>query len=703
MAEIDHQPPRKGRPVVHQMAIVGNVSVGKTSIFDSLCRHSEHSVNIPGSTVEVTRGVMAVGRHGAPRKVRHRCSACGRGRRQRGQCGSVAASPSAGECPGAQTLASLGVEELIHIYDTPGSATLAANGEDEIVARDLILSDEINSAMVVADAKNLRRSVAFFLEMAEYGLPLMVALNMMDEAEALGIEIDDRRLAESLQVPVVRTVAVEKRGIRRLAEIRPVRPLRPLRFSQAIESAVEEIGPLVENPALSVRGLALLLLCRDRGARRWVAAKKGEETLRTIDRIVDETTRAFATPIKEILSAAFFNEAKRIVDRAVVSSPESPSPLVRFGHFAQHPVYGTLIGLAVLVLAYFWVGEFGATFVVDTLSTKVFDGVLLPLSERLVSHIPSVFVRDALLDPDFGLLPTGLFLALGVVLPILFCFYTLQAVLEDSGYLPRLAVLFDRLFRWLGLNGQSFIPLVLGFSCITMAVITTRLLPTRRERTILTLMLVLGIPCAPLLAVLMVILRELPIAAGLTVFGIITSQILLAGVLASRFLPGAHPDLILEIPIMRIPRPLIVLKKTWRRTWHFLREAVPVFLLASFLVFVFDRAGGLVAVETFFRPFINGLLGLPDEFVQVFIKTAIRRENGATELLHVRTHFDNVQLVVTMLVMTFLIPCINTTIVIFKERGFRTAVIILTAVVCWAIAVGTAVNFICRALGVTFS
>jgi ferrous iron transport protein B len=202
---------------------------------------------------------------------------------------------------------------------------------------------------------------------------------------------------------------------------------------------------------------------------------------------------------------------------------------------------------------------------------------------------------------------------------------------------------------------------------------------------------------------MLVLLSDMSWTASVAIFGIIGSQILLAGYLASKVLPGELPDLILEIPAMRIPRPRIVLMKTWRRTWLFMREAVPIFLAASFLVFLFDRAGGLTVVENLLRPFVHGVLGLPDAFVQVFIKTAIRRENGATELVHVRDQFDNVQLTAAMLMMTFLIPCINATIVIFKERGIKVASAILGTVVVWAMVVGAVFNSVCRAFGVTFT
>ncbi len=713
-------------PTFQRIAILGNVNVGKSTLFDRLCRGGGHAVNIPGSTLVANRGVLSVGSGAAPRAFRRHCGGCRSDRARSwghhgshdpccGTAGEETACPAlrhpghawfggaAQRDPGdSQPPADL--PSVTHLYDTPGCGTLVADSEDEMVTRDLLLSGQMDAVLLVADAKNLRRSLALALQVAEFGLPMVLDLNMLDEAEAMGVEVDDEVLSELLDVAVVRTIAVEGIGVRKVAEAisTPRLPRRRASFPEPIERGLTRLQSLLRFPGPSPRGLGLLLLAGDRGAEALVADHLGEagrDQVRDVVAVVrDQVTR----PLDIVIAESLHDEAERIVARTVTRRIHGAELLVKAGSLAQRPFPGLLIAFGVLVLAYYWVGAFGATFVADSLSTHLFDGLLIPLCERLVAPVPSDFVRDALMDPDFGLVPTGLFLALGIVLPVLFCFYLFQALLEDSGYLPRLSVLFDRVFRWMGLNGQGLIPLVLGFSCVTMAVITTRMLPSRKERVVLTLLLILAIPCAPLIAVMFVVLDSLPWTATAVVFGVILSQTLIAGFAASRLLPGALPDLILEIPRMRIPRPRVVLGKTWRNTWQFMAEAVPIFLLASFVVFLFDRAGGLEVIERLSRPLVQGFLGLPADAVQVFIKTAIRRESGATELNMLRESFDGVQLVVTLLVMTFLVPCINSIIVIVKERGLKTSAAILGTVVVWALAVGGVVNWACRGLGVTF-
>jgi ferrous iron transport protein B len=179
-------------------------------------------------------------------------------------------------------------------------------------------------------------------------------------------------------------------------------------------------------------------------------------------------------------------------------------------------------------------------------------------------------------------------------------------------------------------------------------------------------------------------------------------QTIVVGMLADRFISGGHAELMLELPPMRAPRPRSILATTWRRTWAFMKEAVPLFLVAAFLVFVFHYVGGLRQLEDATRPLMNGLLGLPESSVRVFMKTIIRREAGAVELDLLRADFSNLQLVVTLVTMTLLIPCVNTVVVLFKERGARVAGTILAGVFVYALLGGGLVNHACRALGITF-
>ena len=337
------------------------------------------------------------------------------------------------------------------------------------------------------------------------------------------------------------------------------------------------------------------------------------------------------------MTSLYNRQAERIATEVLsIEPPTKNSIIVTLGALCTNLSTGIPIALIVLTLTYLFVGTFGATYLVDTINAKVFEQFLLPLCERLVAPIPYPFLRDMIVDTEFGLLPTGVFLALGLVLPVLLCFYIAFGFLEDSGYLPRFSLLLDKIFKKMGLNGKGVIPLIMGYSCITMAILTTRILDTKKERNIATMLLLLGTPCAPLLAVMLIVLDRMPFSATLTVFGIIFAQTFTAGWILDKLLPGRASALLMEIPPLRIPKPLPVFKMAFVKTFHFMKEAVPIFILASLVVFLFDRMGGLVKLEMLASPLVHDFMGLPDKSVQVFIKTVIRRESGAAELLHLK-------------------------------------------------------------------
>jgi ferrous iron transport protein B len=202
---------------------------------------------------------------------------------------------------------------------------------------------------------------------------------------------------------------------------------------------------------------------------------------------------------------------------------------------------------------------------------------------------------------------------------------------------------------------------------------------------------------------MLVILAKMPWYASIFVFGFLLLQTMVVGVLADKVIPGGHAELMLELPPMRAPGARSILVTTWRRTWTFMKEAVPLFLLAAFLVFLFDYVGGLRLLENAVQPLMNGLLGLPESAVRVFMKTIIRREVGAVELDLLAADFSNLQLVVSLLTMTLLIPCVNTLVVLFKERGARVASATLAGIFVYALLAGGLVNHVCRALGITFA
>lgn len=642
------------------IAIVGNMNVGKSSLFSWLCEKKTDRKNFPGTTVSLTAG----------------------------QIKSLNATA----------------------YDTPGIYSIFSANEDEMVSRDILLPQKsfnpISSILLVADAKNMKRSIAIAMQYAEYGLPMLLDINMIDEAASRGIEINFEKLSDLLGIDICTSIAREGIGIRKiLTKLKSPRIAKKLvSYPDWVNNFLDIIEKLCKNSDISPRVIGLLLLAGDRSIEKYLSKKFGTELLEELKDLAADYRMGESETFRALLVNLYNKKAEQIVKEIQEVEPPRRNPLlVTFGDWCTQLHTGIPIAVSVLVLIYLFVGTFGATFIVDTINGVVFEGYIIPWTAKVLAPIPNQFFKDMIIDPDFGILPTGVFLALGLVMPVLFCFYLVFGILEDSGYLPRLSILLDKVFRKMGLNGKGVIPLVMGFSCVTMAILTTRLLDTKKEKNIATFLLLLGMPCAPLIAVMLVILDKMPFSATLTIFGIIFAQTFIAGFMANKILPGQGSPLIFEIPPMRLPKPMQVIKSAAHKTYFFIKEAIPIFVYASLFVFLFERIGGLEIAEKLLHPLTNSLMGLPEKSVQVFIKTIIRRESGATELEHLSGIYTNLQLVVNLLVMTFLTPCINAIIVLFKERGKKTAALIIVTVIIYAILMGSLVNYVCLALGITFT
>jgi len=375
------------------------------------------------------------------------------------------------------------------------------------------------------------------------------------------------------------------------------------------------------------------------------------------------------------------------------------------GVLSRRAATGIPILLGVLLLLYEFVGYTGAQLMVGLIEEVLFGEYIIPFFQTI---IPAGFAADLLVG-KYGLISMGLSYAIGIVLPVVAAFFIAFGLLEDSGYLPRLSILSDRLMRIVGLNGKAVLPMVLGFGCGTMAVMSTRILSSKRERLIATLLLALGIPCSAQLGVMLGIASGFSVAAVLTVVGVVASQFILVGWLSSRLIRGRPSEFIFEIPPVRTPQLKNVVLKTWYRVQWYLKEAAPLFLLGTLILFLFDKihlAGHslMTWLERVMAPLIAGLLDLPREAAGIFLLGFLRRDYGAAGLYDMARSgmLDGRQIVVSLVTITLFIPCIASFFMIIREQGVKRAFAIAAFIAPFAVAVGTVLNLVLRTLGIQF-
>lgn len=669
-------------PSADKLLLIGNPNVGKSLLFGCLTNRYVTVSNYPGTTVEITTAKATIG--------------------------------------GEQRL----------VVDTPGTNGLIPQSDDERVARDMLINSPGANVVQVGDMSNLRRTILLSLQIAEHDVAFTLCLNMSDEARDRDSEVDPDAISHAIGVPVVATSALRRWNLERLKReaLRPGIAKVAVAYPEALELGITRVLDVLSTFGKYSRGIAVSILAGD----ETLAPHLPADALPELDRVRADVQRTMAQPLSVVIANARIASVDRIVGAASAKQDTHKGGWRdKVGVLTMHPIWGIPFLIGVLYIAWLFVGNFGAGTLVDLVETKVFnenlnvwlikgldaigpfphthvvaEGVLTP-DYTLIGkpagalQVGAKFFHDLMVGP-YGIITMALTYAIAIVLPVVITFFLFFGVLEDSGYLPRLAVMLNRIFRKMGLNGKAVLPMVLGLGCDTMATLTTRILETKKEATIVTLLLALGVPCSAQLGVIMAMLGPLAPAATVIWLGVIVGTIFVVGFLASKVVPGQAGDFILEIPPVRVPKLSNIAIKVMARTEWYLKEAVPLFIIGTVLLYALDALNLLTKIQTAVAPLVVGALGLPAEASNAFVIGFLRRDYGAAGLFMMQQDgkLDGVQTVVALTVITLFIPCIANLLVMIKERGKKAGLLIAGFILFFAFGFGALLNFTLRALGV---
>ena len=642
---------------VGRIILLGNPNVGKSAVFGALTGKYATVSNYPGTTVEVTS--------------------------------------SRASFKGQTKL----------LIDTPGVNSLNPMSEDERVARDILLTENYEGVIQVADSKNLERSLSVTLQLIEMGVPIVLDLNMEDEAKSRGITVDTKRLSETLGVEVVSTVATQGKGIDTLrkTDFKSPNGSSLLDYGEKIEEAVEKLSSLLPQANISRRSMALMLLSEDQSLLEWLSDRTPAEDIEKIGAILKDVQAQFVEPMGYVLTRRRIKAAQDIMAPNIRRIEIKRKSFSRFlGNIAIHPLYGIPFALVVLYLTYQFVGVLGAGTFVDFLESVVFGEYLNVWATKLVTSVIGVKAVQEFFVGEYGLVTMALAYGFAIILPIVGTFFIVFSILEDSGYLPRLAIMVNRIFKVMGLNGKAVLPMVLRLGCDTMATMTTRILESKKERVIMTLLLALGVPCSAQLGVILGMITALSFAATVLWAGSVVGVILLVGVLASKVLPGRGSDFVLEIPPMRVPQLSNIVIKTVARIEWYLKEVIPLFILGTAILYALDKLNLLARIERIASPLVETFLGLPPKATQAFLIGFLRRDYGAAGLFELAREgmLNPNQIVVSLITITLFVPCIANFFVIIKERGLWTAIAMVAFIFPFAFLIGGLVNTLLHYFGV---
>ncbi len=590
--------------------------------------------------------------------------------------------------PGTTVEISRGTFEEFTVLDTPGVNDLSPRAEDAHVTCDVLRDNPDATIIQVADAKNLRRALLLSLQLAERQQPMILVLNMMDELDKCGAHIDVRKLSELLGIPVVPTIATANTGIHLLQHTiaqatAPVAPQLP-DVTGYLQRANEILAQVYTNvrPRRATFGQKL----------GWWSTRpvKGLAILA----LVLYFTFWFVGLLGAGTAVGFFENIvfARYVNPWAIRAVDAVLP---FPHAHEHQISNFKL-------------EFPLTPAHGVLLRESSADILAPAYSHGPDATSGWWPQSKRLAHDFlvgqyGMITMAISYALAIVLPIVTTFFLVFSVLEDSGYLPRLAIMVNRVFRTMGLNGKAVLPMILGLGCDTMATMTTRILETRKERVITTLLLALAVPCSAQLGVLLAMMASVSFAAALFWVALMSVIMVAIGWLSARLLGGETSDFILEIPPMRRPQISNVCIKTLARLEWYLKEVIPLFIIGTGILFVLDKLRVLGRIAKLGEPLVTSWLGLPAETSNAFLIGFLRRDFGAVYLLDAATGPHPLltphQVLVAMITITLFMPCIATLFMISRELGKKTATWITVFIFPFAFFVGGLVNHLGGFLG----
>lgn len=649
-----------------KILLVGNPNIGKSALFQALSGQFVEISNYPGTTVEILKTSL---------------------------------------------------NEKTDLIDTPGIYSISSENDEEKIAfaslKELAESGKNNSFIInVVNACSLQKDLFLTLHLIDCKLPLILVINQIDQLDKQKQKINYEKLAKKLNLKIFPVSALTGEGIQDLknfivsaTEVK-ANSFQSFELMAELDKLNTEINTfkklmLLEGQTVNTEKLNF------KSKKSQIYAKRRER----VDRVFND--------LLEREFSAQHNKFTKQLDQILI-----------------HPLYGTLIGLGLAFFFLYQVlGVWVAGDLVGFLENKVFDkywnsGVKLSVAQvlpseivwledktkqtrfmsekglifnpklreklfnlKVLSHAEYIFSPADLIDKPnektnlkqnfwsslgtilagkYGLLTLTVTYLLGVLLPLIWFFYLSWALFEDSGYLPRMAVLADGFLRIIGLNGRGIIPLVLGLGCVTMAVVTTRLMSNKREQLILMILLGIAVPCSAQLGIIQGLLAKTGGLMGWLIWLTVLLMVLfLCGFLANKLLPGKPTPLLLELPPLRFPQWKNVLNKANQKSWFFLKESSLPFVIASLVITIFQVTGILSLIIEWLKPAVSGILHLPKEVALSFLLGMVRRDFGAFGLLDL--NLNQIQVITASITLTLFVPCIATLGVMIKERNWQTA------------------------------
>lgn len=638
-----------------RFALIGQPNCGKSTLFNQVAGYKAETGNFAGTTVTYTESKVRV------------------------------------------------LGEVVEVVDLPGTYSLAGMNPAERESLAYLAARKVDVIINVVDASHLLQGLTLTIELLELGLPIIVALNMMDEAARLGKAINGTQLQELLGVPVLPLVASRGRGVKaiftRAMEVaRAGKKPKRLTYSDQIERQIAVLREQVDSQFAPLQSelVAIKLL---EGTPRMIeqAGSQAPALLQLTQSLQEQTRQQTGQPASWELNAQRRLHAARIVQTVLKQGPRYISWRDRIDDILLHPILG-YVALVIILLLFFQV-VYGIG--------QLVEGPVLAVLDAITATVTGLVGTDTLLSQIVIGLLQGITGGVAIVLPYLLPFLAGMGILEDIGYLPRIAFLMDALMHRLGLHGKAIVPFILGYGCNVPAIMSTRILEEKRDRFLAGALATL-VPCAARLAVVFgLVAFYLGPVLALIIYLFNLFVIALTGRILSRTLPEDSPGLILEIPVYRTPTLRTVAQKSWFRVREFVVEAWPILIIGSIVLSVLTYLAVTPYINLITLP-ITWVLGLPDAVGVPLIFGILRKELslimlgqalGSTDFASVLTP---IQMITFSVFVVFYVPCLATLSVLRRELDTRSMLIIAGITVIIAILSALVARFAALAINLVF-
>jgi ferrous iron transport protein B len=635
-----------GSRTVKKIAIVGLPNTGKSQVFNNLTGEYALVANYPLTTVEMKKTTCQIN------------------------------------------------GQSYEVIDTPGLHCLYIHSEEELMVRDLIFKDSPDIIIQCIDANRLKQSLTLTADLIELGIPMVISLNSVDETAKKGLWIDSAGLSRSLGVPVIESIAVNGLGTKELkAAISKARRSKyNLQYGAIIDDGISAIESSLPYDVSFKRKTAILLMLNDPFLMDHLTGRYSREKIAKLTEQVKVVKQQFNGHFGRALNNKRSRWADELTENTTRKQRIIPGRFSEaFGRLSRHPVFGIPILLMVLSVMYLLVVN-----VANVIAGWMDQRLWVPVESKIDALVTIGWLNEFLIG-DYGVLSLGLANAFLTILPILTVFFIAFNILEDIGYIPNLCVLTKRVFDKVGLSGSAIMSIILAFGCKTMATLTTRSIRSKKRKFIAVYLIAFAIPCAAQMALNMSILGRIGLRAFLIVFSVLASVWITVGLILNNVIKDDDKSGFLqELPAIRLPNLKAIIVKTYYRLLWFIKEAVPIFIIAAVALFVIDKVGLLDATKNLLKPVVNGMLGLPLQMVDALILSMARHEAAAGLIIKlIKTgQLNYIQCIIAVTITTLFVPCFANITAMVKEIGIKRAVASVIIINCTAVFVAGILNWV---------